>query len=84
MHQECSALKWSNLAIDRKPIYWVPHAVQTASLNLLGRVEEARTAAQLLKQVFPKITLTALPLEPIRPADLKRLFYQARSRAGIR
>ena len=51
MHQECSALKWSNLAIDRKPIYWVPHAVQTASLNLLGRVEEARTAAQLLKQV---------------------------------
>lgn len=77
------ALKWAALAIDRKPNYWIPCALQAASLILLGRVEEANDAARALKEVFPKITLASLPLEPVRPPEAKKRFYRALSQTGI-
>lgn len=77
------SLKWAKLAIDRKPGYWLPHSLQTASLYLLGRGEQAESAAQGLKQVFPGITLDTLPLEPVRPSEAKKRFYKALSEVGI-
>lgn len=77
------ALKWATLAIDRKPNYWIPHALQTASLNLLGRSEQAHRSALGLKQVLPNIALGSLPLEPVRPPESRKRFFEALSEAGI-
>jgi adenylate cyclase len=77
------SLKWAKLAIDRKPGYWLPYTLQAASFHILGRHEQARSAAQALKQVFPTIALASLPLEPVRPPEPRKRFYQALSDAGI-
>lgn len=74
--------KWAKMAIERKPNYWIPHALLTASLSILERVQ-ARSAAQALLQVFPSISLSSLPIEPVRPATAKERFYGALSREGV-
>jgi adenylate cyclase len=75
--------RWARLAVERKPSFWMPHAVLTASLVLLERGEQARSAAQSLLQVFPSITLSSLPIEPVRPLEAKTKFYKALSSVGI-
>ncbi|MDA9465580.1 adenylate/guanylate cyclase domain-containing protein [Bradyrhizobium sp. CCBAU 53415] len=77
------SLKWARLAIERKPSYWMPHALLTASLVLLERREHARSSAQILRQLFPNITLSTLPIEPVRPLEPKRKFYEALLSVGI-
>jgi adenylate cyclase len=75
--------RWARLAVERKPSYWMPHAVLAASLVLLEKGEQARCAAQSLLQAFPSITLSTLPIEPVRPLEAKTKFYKALSSVGI-
>lgn len=58
-------------------------ALLTASLVQLGRKNEALEAAKALLQKAPKISLHTLPIEPVRPAAAKKLFYESLSEAGI-
>ncbi len=75
--------KWAQLAVARKPDWWISHAILTASLMLLGRTEEAVESGTELIRILPEISLHTLPIEPIRPAPAKRIFYEALSNAGI-
>jgi hypothetical protein len=75
------AIKWARLSMDGLE-YWVPHAIVVASLNLLGRNEEAKAAAISLLQVFPAFSLQSLPIQPIRPTGAKKAFYEALEEAG--
>jgi adenylate cyclase len=75
--------KWAQLSIDRKPDWWAAHALLTASLVLTGRKNEAIEAAKALLQRAPKISLHALPIEPVRPTAAKKLFYDSLSAAGV-
>jgi tetratricopeptide (TPR) repeat protein len=75
--------KWAQLSIDRKPDWWAAHALLTASLMLTGRKNEAIEAAKALLQRAPKISLHTLPIEPVRPAAAKKLFYDSLSSAGV-
>jgi hypothetical protein len=50
---------------------------------LLGRKNEAFEAAKTLLQTVPGISLHTLPIEPVRPAAAKKLFYESLSAAGI-
>jgi adenylate cyclase len=77
------SLKWAQLSIERKPDWWVAQALLTASLVQLGRKNEALEAAKALLQKAPKISLHTLPIEPVRPAAAKKLFYESLSEAGI-
>ena len=61
----------------------MPHAILAASLVLLEKGEQARSAAQSLLQVFPGITLSSLPIEPVRPLEAKAKFYNALLSVGI-
>ena len=56
----------------------MPHGLLTASLSLL---ERARTAAKILLETFPSISLNTLPIEPIRLPEAQKKFYNALSRA---
>jgi adenylate cyclase len=75
--------KWAKLAVERKPDYWMPHTILVASLNLLERQQQARELGQVLLQLYPNISLASLPIEPIRPVEAKRKFYEALALAGI-
>ena len=77
------ARKWAQLAVERKPDWWISRAILTASLMLLGRTEEAVESGNELIRILPKISLQTLPIEPVRPAPAKRMFYEALSNAGI-
>jgi adenylate cyclase len=76
------AIKWARLSMDRSE-YWVPHAIVVASLNLLGKNVEAKSAAKSLLQVFPAFALQSLPIQPIRPIGPKKAFYDALEKAGL-
>jgi adenylate cyclase len=75
--------KWAQLSIERKPEWWVAQALLTASLVLLGRKNEAFEVARTLLQTVPGISLHTLPIEPVRPAAAKKLFYESLNEAGI-
>jgi adenylate cyclase len=75
--------KWARLAVERKRDYWVPHAILVASLSLLERRQQARDAAQALLELHPIISLASLPIEPVRPVEAKKKFYQSLAREGI-
>jgi adenylate cyclase len=75
--------KWAQLSIERKPDWWVAHALLTASLWLLGRKKEAGDEAKALLQKAPTISLSTFPIEPVRPAAAKKMFYEALTAAGI-
>jgi adenylate cyclase len=77
------SLKWAQLSIKRKPDWWMAQALLTASLVQLGRKNEALESAKALLQKAPKISLHTLPIEPVRPAAAKKLFYESLSEAGI-
>ena len=77
------SLKWAKQAAENKPTYWVPHAIMAASQSILGRPEQATNSAQALLQIFPTISLSSLPTEPIRPVVPKRKFCQALLGLGI-
>jgi adenylate cyclase len=77
------SLKWAKQAAENKPTYWVPHAIMAASQSILGKSEQAIRSAQALLQIFPTISLSSLPIEPIRPVEPKRKFCQALSDLGI-
>jgi adenylate cyclase len=77
------SLKWAQLSIKRKPDWWVAEALLIASLVQLDRKKEAIEAAKALLQKAPKISLHTLPIEPVRPAAAKKLFYESLSEAGI-
>jgi adenylate cyclase len=75
--------KWARLSVDKKPEYWVGHALLTATLTILDRIDEATQAAQDLVRKFPAISLDSLPIEPVRPVEAKALFYGALAKAGV-
>jgi adenylate cyclase len=75
--------KWAKISIERKPEYWLPHAVLTASLMLMNRTAEATKASEEFLTRFPTISLHSLPIEPIRPVTAKKLFYEALAKAGV-
>jgi adenylate cyclase len=77
------SLKWAKQAVENKPAYWMPHAIVAASQSILGRPEQAKKSAQDLLQIVPTISLRSLPVEPIRPVEQKRKFYEALSGLGI-
>jgi adenylate cyclase len=77
------SLKWAKQAAENKPTYWVPHAIMAASQSILGRPEQATKSAQALLQVFPTISFSSLPIEPIRPEIAKKAFYEALAKAGV-
>lgn len=76
------AIKWGRLSLDRSD-FWVPHAIVVASLILLRRNEQARSAAKSLLQALPAFSLQCLPIEPIRPINAKKAFYEALAAAGL-
>jgi adenylate cyclase len=75
--------KWAQLAVERKPDWWVTRAVLTASLMLLGHTDAAVQSGTELVRIMPKVSLRSLPIEPVRPAAAKRIFYEALAQAGI-
>jgi predicted alpha/beta hydrolase len=77
------SLKWAKQAAENKPTYWVPHAIMAASSSILGKFEQATKSARALLQVFPTISFSSLPIEPIRPEIAKKAFYEALAKAGV-
>jgi hypothetical protein len=49
----------------------------------IAHKNEAIEAAKALLQRAPKISLHSLPIEPVRPAAAKKLFYDSLSSAGV-
>nr|WP_283815910.1 adenylate/guanylate cyclase domain-containing protein [Bradyrhizobium sp. AUGA SZCCT0222] len=77
------SLKWATLSVERKPDWWLARALMAASLVQLDRKNEGLEAAKALLQKAPNISLHALPIEPVRPAAAKKLFYESLGEAGI-
>jgi adenylate cyclase len=75
--------KWAQISIERKPDWWLAQAILTASLMLLGRKKEGAETAKALLQKSPTLSLHTLPIEPVRPAAARKLFYEALNEAGI-
>jgi hypothetical protein len=78
---------YANISLPSREAYDREHCSRSrysASQSILGRPEQASKSAQALLQVFPTISLTSLPTEPIRPVEPKRKFCQALSGLGIR
>ncbi len=61
----------------------MPYAILIASLNILDKPQQAHELAQVLLQLHPNISLSSLPIEPVRLAGPKNRFYEALTLAGI-
>jgi adenylate cyclase len=75
--------KWAQLSIERKPDWWVGHALVIASMVRLGKKGDAVSAAIELLRIVPTISLSSLPIQPVRPLAARKLFYEALRMAGI-
>jgi adenylate cyclase len=75
--------KWAQLSIERKPDWWVGHALVIASMVRLGKKGDAVSAAIELLRIAPTISLSSLPIQPVRPLAARKLFYEALRMAGI-
>ena len=70
--------------IERDPDFWLSHWALAACYGLLGREEEARTAAAEVHRIRPKFSLAKVGGFPYRDkADKKRCFEVLR-KAGLK
>ncbi|WP_143046829.1 adenylate/guanylate cyclase domain-containing protein [Bradyrhizobium erythrophlei] len=77
------AAKWARSSIERKPDYWVAHALLTASLQIVGKTSEAATACCALLAALPRLSITSMPIQPVRPKAAQKLFHHALTEAGL-
>ena len=77
-----AAEQWARKTIQRRRHYYYGHVLLTASLVKLGRLDEAKAAAQELRRLFPDFTLTYLQGAAFAGGARKMLVADLRS-AGV-
>ena len=75
--------EWSARAVARKPDWWLGHLLEAASCSMLGGADRAREAVHYLQACIPNVTLSTLPLQPVRSGPAKQTFYDALRLAGL-
>jgi adenylate cyclase len=79
------AVKWASLGADESPRHTANLRYLAAGLAALGRIEEAREAAQKFMQLDPGFRLGtfAKTLQPFRAAELRERHIEHLSKAGL-
>jgi tetratricopeptide (TPR) repeat protein len=81
-HEE--AASWARLALRKQPKYIFTNVVSAATEALCGRIENARTAMQCVRELDPTLRIANLHgLEPLRRPDDLTLWAEGMRRAGM-